>query len=89
MKQNEQSVLKQSPLSSAEVEPVSQSMLEQQALTVVGLKKTFTSYTGSNTALRELTLTAYTGEVTVLLGPNGSGKSTLIGTQIAYVARNS
>ena len=44
-------------------------------LTVKGLSKT---YAGGLTALRDIELTIYRGEIFALLGPNGAGKTTLI-----------
>ncbi len=44
-------------------------------LTVRGLSKT---YAGGLTALRDIELTIYRGEIFALLGPNGAGKTTLI-----------
>jgi ABC-2 type transport system ATP-binding protein len=52
-----------------------QSQAPEPILTVTGLRKT---YAGGLTALQDIELTIYRGEIFALLGPNGAGKTTLI-----------
>jgi NitT/TauT family transport system ATP-binding protein len=48
------------------------------AVAVTGVNKTFTSRTGTVTALEEIELTVAQGEFVSLIGPSGCGKSTLL-----------
>lgn len=51
---------------------------ENVTLRAEGLTKTYGSGEAEVTALRDVDLNLYTGEMAVLLGPSGSGKSTLL-----------